>query len=61
MSCDMISFPQLEWVVTSELKSKYDSYFQGIDTDHDGYVTGEQARGLFMASSLPQTQLAHVW
>ena len=51
----------VEWVVSAELKSKYDGYFQGIDKDHDGYISGEEARSLFMASNLPQEVLAHIW
>ena len=41
--------------------AKYDSYFVGIDKDRDGLVSGEEARGLFMASNLPQQVLAHIW
>ncbi len=48
-------------MVTPELKTKYDGYFQGIDKDHDGYVSGEEARSIFMASNLQQPVLAHVW
>ncbi len=50
-----------DWVVTSEMKAKYDGYFQGIDTDHDGYISGDEARSLFMASNLHQAVLAHIW
>ena len=48
-------------MVTAEMKTKYDGYFQGIDKDQDGYVSGEQARNLFMASNLQQPVLAHIW
>ena len=51
----------VEWVVSKELQTKYERYFQGIDTDHDGYVSGDQARSLFMASNLQQNVLAHIW
>ena len=54
-----MSFP--EWIITAEIKSKYDTYFQGIDKDHDGYVTGEEAKGLLSASNLPFNQLWHIW
>ena len=50
-----------EWVVNKEAKAKYDKYFEGIDKDRDGLVSGEEARGLFMASNLSSTVLAHVW
>ncbi len=52
---------QNEWVVPPDAKAKYDTYFQGIDKDHDGIVSGEEARSLFMASNLPPKLLAHVW
>ena len=50
-----------EWVVTAETKAKYDKYFEGIDKDKDGLVSGDEARGLFMASNLSSNVLAHVW
>ena len=43
------------------MKARYDSYFVGVDKDHDGLVSGEEARGLFMASNLSQQVLAHIW
>ena len=48
-------------MVNAEAKAKYDKYFEGIDKDRDGLVSGEEARGLFMASNLSSTILAHVW
>lgn len=47
--------------MTQETKAKYDKYFEGIDKDKDGLVSGEEARGLFMASNLSSGILAHVW
>ena len=49
------------WVVTNEIKAKYDTYFTGIDKDHDGFVSGEEVRPLFIASKVPQPMLAHIW
>ena len=49
------------WVVTNEMKIKYDSYFTGIDKDHDGLVSGEEVKPLFIASKVPQQSLAHIW
>ena len=58
----LLSFHQSsDWVVTPDIKAKYDTYFDGIDKDHRGIVTGDQARGLFMASSLHSNVLAHIW
>lgn len=51
----------MEWIITPEIKAKYDTYFEGIDKNHEGIVSGEQARGLFMASNLPQNILAGIW
>ena len=51
----------MEWIITPDIKAKYDTYFEGIDKDHVGIVSGEQARGLFMASNLPQNILANIW
>lgn len=51
----------VEWIITPEIKAKYDTYFEGIDKNHEGIVSGEQARGLFMASNLPQNILAGIW
>lgn len=50
-----------DWVVTPDIKAKYDGYFEGIDKDHDGIVSGDEARHLFMASNLPHNVLAHIW
>lgn len=49
------------WVVTNELKVKYDTYFTGIDKDHDGFVSGDEVRPLFIASKVSQPMLAHIW
>ncbi len=51
----------VDWIVTAEIKAKYDGYFEGIDKDHDGIVSGDEARHLFMASNLHQQVLAHIW
>uniref|UniRef100_A0A1X7SXM0 Uncharacterized protein n=1 Tax=Amphimedon queenslandica TaxID=400682 RepID=A0A1X7SXM0_AMPQE len=47
--------------VTPDIKAKYDTYFAGIDKDHDGIVNGEEAKSLFMSSNLPPNILAHIW
>ena len=56
-----LSLSLQEWVVSAEAKAKYDKYFEGIDKDRDGLVSGDEARGLFMASNLSSSILAHVW
>jgi epidermal growth factor receptor substrate 15 len=50
-----------EWLITPEMKAKYDQYFSGIDKDKDGFVTGDESKGLFMASNLPSAVLAEIW
>ncbi|KAG0589328.1 hypothetical protein KC19_1G013500 [Ceratodon purpureus] len=35
--------------------------FSQMDTDHDGKITGEQARQLFLSWQLPREVLRHVW
>ena len=49
------------WLITAEMKAKYDGYFANIDKDKDGFVSGGEAKGLFMASNLPQGMLAKIW
>ena len=46
------------WVVSNEVKK---TYFTGIDKDRDGLASGEESRGLFMASNLQHNVLAHIW
>ena len=36
-------------------------WFHSIDSDHDGFITGEEARQFFMESLLPPEQLAQIW
>jgi hypothetical protein len=35
--------------------------FRAIDTDNDGWATGDQVRSVFMQSQLPTSELAQVW
>ena len=50
-----------DWILPPDMKAKYDTYFEGIDKDRDGIVSGEEVRGLFMASNVPQPVLFHIW
>ena len=50
-----------DWIVTPDIKAKYDTFFEGIDKDRDGIVSGEEVRSLFMASNVPQLVLFHIW
>ena len=49
------------WIVTNELKRKYDTYFASIDKDRDGFVSRDEVRPLFNTSNVPQPTLAHIW
>ncbi|KAG0605340.1 hypothetical protein M758_9G050500 [Ceratodon purpureus] len=40
---------------------RYTRVFSKVDTDHDGKITGEQARQLFLGWQLPREVLKQVW
>ena len=61
LTADTTAATDNSWVVTNEHKAKFDTYFTGIDKDHDGFVSGEEVRPLFIASKVPQPTLAHIW
>jgi len=52
---------ETDWVVTNKNKMRYDTYFTGIDKDHDGFVSGHEVKSLFIASKVPPQSLAHIW
>ncbi len=37
------------------------SLFVEIDTDNDGFITGNEAREFFVKSNIPFTKLAQIW
>ena len=39
----------------------YDGQFETLDTNNQGFVTGEQAVGFFSRSQLPEDDLAQIW
>lgn len=49
------------WVITPAEKSAADQFFAQCDTDHDGFVRGQDVMGLFANSGLPQPVLAQIW
>ncbi|KAK3091928.1 hypothetical protein FSP39_023778 [Pinctada imbricata] len=49
------------WVITSTDKASYDVLFKKSDLDLDGFVSGEEIRGVFLQSALPNNVLAHIW
>ncbi|KFM70235.1 hypothetical protein X975_27218, partial [Stegodyphus mimosarum] len=48
------------WKVRPEAKMKYDEKFYQLKPIN-GYITGEQAKNLFLMSGLPPQILAHIW
>ncbi|XP_068809213.1 epidermal growth factor receptor substrate 15 isoform X2 [Struthio camelus] len=49
------------WVVSPADKMKYDEIFVKTDKDMDGFVSGVEARELFLKTGLPSALLAHIW
>ncbi|NXC14678.1 EPS15 factor, partial [Corythaeola cristata] len=50
-----------QWVVSPADKIKYDEIFVKTDKDMDGFVSGVEARELFLKTGLPSALLAHIW
>ena len=42
-------------------KARYDIMFHNADIDKDGFVSGQEIKGIFLQSGLPQMVLAHIW
>ncbi|XP_071665972.1 epidermal growth factor receptor substrate 15 isoform X2 [Patagioenas fasciata] len=53
--------PLTQWVVLPADKIKYDEIFVKTDKDMDGFVSGVEARELFLKTGLPSALLAHIW
>ncbi|KAM7542219.1 hypothetical protein Aperf_G00000019478 [Anoplocephala perfoliata] len=50
-----------QWSISSALQPKYKLQFNQNDRNKRGYLTGVEARGIFLKSNLPQSQLAAIW
>lgn len=50
-----------EWSISAALRPKYKLQFNQNDRNKRGYLTGVEARGIFLKSNLPQSQLAAIW
>lgn len=50
-----------DWSISSVLRPKYKLQFNQNDRNKRGYLTGVEARGIFLNSNLPQSQLAAIW
>nr|XP_056701456.1 epidermal growth factor receptor substrate 15 isoform X2 [Euleptes europaea] len=53
--------PLTQWVVSPTDKVKYHEIFLKTDKDMDGFVSGVEARELFLKTGLPSALLAHIW
>lgn len=51
----------LQQVISPADKIKYDEIFVKTDKDMDGFVSGVEARELFLKTGLPSALLAHIW
>lgn len=49
------------WLVTPADKAKFDQFFNTVDTQGRGIITGEQAVSFFSDSRLPEDTLAQIW
>ncbi|XP_063153998.1 epidermal growth factor receptor substrate 15 isoform X2 [Candoia aspera] len=50
-----------QWVVSPADSIKYHEIFLKTDKDMDGFVSGVEARELFLKTGLPSALLAHIW
>lgn len=50
-----------EWAVPHQIKLKYTQLFNTTDRTRTGFLTGVQARGIMVATQLPQNVLAQIW
>lgn len=50
-----------EWVVTQQQVTTFDAVFVATDTDKDGFITGAQARDLFISYGIPVADLKVIW
>ncbi|KAM3841592.1 epidermal growth factor receptor substrate 15 isoform 3-T3 [Vipera latastei] len=50
-----------QWVVSPTDRIKYHEIFLKTDKDMDGFVSGVEARELFLKTGLPSALLAHIW
>ena len=53
--------PTGDWLISSQDKAQYDSIYATVDTEKQGYITGDQAVSFFSNSRLPENDLAQIW
>ncbi|KAJ2083728.1 hypothetical protein H4R24_000591 [Coemansia sp. RSA 988] len=63
-SLTSMSTPDLsdaQWDVTKEEWKRYERFFNNLDTQHVGYLSGDVPVNFFLKSKLPETVLSKVW
>ncbi|KAJ2806617.1 hypothetical protein H4R20_001623 [Coemansia guatemalensis] len=63
-SLTSMSTPDLsdaQWDVTKEEWKRYEQYFNNLDTQRAGYLSGDVPVNFFLKSKLPETALSKVW
>ncbi|RHY87004.1 hypothetical protein DYB35_009863 [Aphanomyces astaci] len=53
--------PASTYAITSDEKTKYQGIFAQYDTDHDGFLLGQDAAALFQMSGMDRNDLRTVW
>lgn len=52
---------QLPWDISAQEKAKSDRFFDGLDTQHRGYIEGDVALPFTLGSRLSEEPLAKIW
>ncbi|ETW04978.1 hypothetical protein H310_04052 [Aphanomyces invadans] len=53
--------PLATYSITSDEKTKYQTIFAQYDTDHDGFLLGQDAAALFQMSGMDRNDLRTIW
>lgn len=64
ISTDLLIQPvtmQVDWVVQSHDKQRFDQMFMISDLDNDGLVSGAEIKDVFLQSGIPNLCLAQIW
>ena len=43
------------------MRKAYRGFFDKLDRDHDGYISGKEAQEFFVKSNVPNDVLARIW
>lgn len=53
--------PSVDWLITANEKSRYDTVFSTVDRDNTGVIVGDQAVEFFSKTGLSEDILAQIW